>query len=499
MTRASTFGYLIGGVLCTTIASMGAVDPCLGKGGSCSYVGFYKVLFGVLSTAGYVGAIMESHQTEEDELEEFREKLLSFQSRGAISELYAQKAIEVAEVMAEEHAMTAAGIPLELPASIPQTQYQPVASTVQAQAVQSAEAVQAAGLIPSPANSLAIQNSTPTPMNLATPTPTSSPPILVTLPDGAKLIEATALENIDEYPVVMVIAGMGSGKTQTMRWIFSRLSGTKVFSSHKAEIQDLQKFDLCFGYCPQTGKSRWIGDQNGTVTTLDRDLTWIKNNRGGVGTISEFYWGVFAEITNRQTLGNTKVKALEKYIAFSDETSFAFSVAYNDPLNNDSLKWGQSLVAGSNKATFMDARSNKVQIYYAAQGEAVETIGLKNMATMRDGAWHLYPGREAIMAAKKHNKHQLAQWFQSRLDMGYAIALIEKGGVFFHVLNLPLISELENTPDLRTVAPFQPAPYVQPAPLIQPVPPFSFDDQPEPDDEPEPINTYDLIASQGRV
>ena len=95
------------------------------------------------------------------------------------------------------------------------------------------------------------------------------------------------------------------------------------------------------------------------------------------------------------------------------------------------------------------------------------------------------------MAAKKHNKHQLAQWLQSRLDMGYAIALMEKGGVFFHVLNLPLISELSNTPDLRTVAPFQPAP------LIQSVPPFSFDDEPEP--EPKPLNTYDLIASQGKV
>ena len=215
MTRASTFGYLIGGVLCTTIASMGAVDPCLGKGGSCSYVGGYKVLFGLLSIGGYVGAIMDSHQTEEEEFEDFRGKILSDQSRDAISELYAKKEIEVAEVLAEEYAMTAAGIPLELPASIPQTQFQP-ASTVQA--VQAAESVQATGSIPSPANSLATQNSIPTPMNMTvpTPTPTSSPPILVTLPDGAKLIEATALENIDEYPVVMVIAGMGSGKTQTV-------------------------------------------------------------------------------------------------------------------------------------------------------------------------------------------------------------------------------------------------------------------------------------------
>ena len=111
MTRASTFGYLFGGVFCTTIASMGAVDPCLAKGGSCPYVGGYKVLFGLLSMGCYVAAIMDSHQTEEDEFEEFREKQLSFQSRGAISELYAQKEIEVAEVMAEEYAMTAAGIP----------------------------------------------------------------------------------------------------------------------------------------------------------------------------------------------------------------------------------------------------------------------------------------------------------------------------------------------------------------------------------------------------
>ena len=103
MTRTSTFGYLFGGAVCTVLASMGPVDPCLGKGDSCSYIGGYKVIFGLLSIGGYVGAIMESHQTEEEEFEDFRDKILSDQSRAAISQVYAQKEIEVAEVMAEEY------------------------------------------------------------------------------------------------------------------------------------------------------------------------------------------------------------------------------------------------------------------------------------------------------------------------------------------------------------------------------------------------------------
>ena len=80
-------------------------------------------------------------------------------------------------------------------------------------------------------------------------------------------------------------------------------------------------FDLVFGYNPNSDRSRWIGD-NSTLTTSDRDFDFIANSQGGVGTVAQGYWGLFADVSKRQQLGPTRASQLPVYRDFYDETSY---------------------------------------------------------------------------------------------------------------------------------------------------------------------------------
>jgi hypothetical protein len=426
----------LAGVGFVAIAGMGTVKDS----------GWFKLGYVALAGGSFLFSKELSRTSEEQDLgdEVYKERMRLLEEEEF--QIDAENHLTAHKVMSEHRIMNqiAPGHTVDVAAQTVQPQALPVASAPVA-AIPSAQAI--AAPVPVHAQPQGIQ-----PMQVQS---VQQRPDIV-LPDGAKLIEASDLENINKYPVMLVVAGMGSGKTETMRWVLSRMSGTKVFCSHKAERIDTQIFDQCYGYCPKTDESAWIGDQPSTIQEDQRDLTWIGQNYGGIGTVAEFIWGSYREIRNRQKCGPTRAKELPMYRCFFDEASVTYTSSFQSPMNPDNDKWGKALMSSCNALTFMDARSHRVQMIFASQSESVETIGLKNMSGPRDDAWHLYPGMEAIACAQKNKKAGLAKWLEDRLSQGFAIALLEKQGIFFHVLNLPQISELPNLPIRQQATAVQP-------------------------------------------
>jgi hypothetical protein len=265
-------------------------------------------------------------------------------------------------------------------------------------------------------------------------------------PEGATLIDCKALNDVNKYPVVMLIAPPGSGKSATMGAIMEQLSGWKAIASPKplnAKMQGM--FDLVYGCDPETG--RWLnwGNLEETNCADYRDLSFqlhkAKKDGKAIGSMLDFLWGCRRESMNRMQ-GTTENK--NHWRCFFDEASYTYTSGYNNPQDarGQAEKATQTFISGINKDAFQNFRGQKIQYFLGAQVETVESIGLSGFNGAKKEAWFLFPGMKAIAAAEKHGKPQLAQWLKRRVKSGFGVALLIKEGVFFEVLDLPSIAEL---------------------------------------------------------
>ena len=271
------------------------------------------------------------------------------------------------------------------------------------------------------------------------------------IPDGVKLIECAALNDIDRYPVVMVIAGQGAGKSATMGAIFQRLDGFKAVASPKPLKQILvDGFDLVFGGDQITGKWANFGEMETEAWGDEADLSWhlhqAKNSKMR-GSMLRFLWAARRESMNRQ-IGETEMS--QSWRCFYDEASYTYNSGFNDPMDSSGKaeKAAQTFVKGVSKDAFQNFRGQRVQFYLGAQNESVDSVGLNGFSANIKDAWHLYPGLSAIEAAQKNGKLQLAQWFRRQVADGQGIALLEKNGLDFHMIgDLPTIADLKRLTD----------------------------------------------------
>ena len=110
MSRAVEFGCSVLGIAAGAIASMGAVDPCMGSGQSCAYVGNFKVLAGVTSVGLLTYAIYTSHKQEEEEMQIEGEQMKLTTYENLRDQLFMQKQLEADEVSIEEQILGRLGI-----------------------------------------------------------------------------------------------------------------------------------------------------------------------------------------------------------------------------------------------------------------------------------------------------------------------------------------------------------------------------------------------------
>lgn len=260
---------------------------------------------------------------------------------------------------------------------------------------------------------------------------------------GVELINADALENVDEYPNIMIVAGKGAGKTSTVRYIFRCVSGKKVFASHKALSRDVPKFDAVFGYNQTTGESAYFGHPKGFPFSNERDLTYHINQPSENKSMLDFIWALRRELENRQRKGEEYYKSLGHCRVFFDEASYCYSAGFDDPFDKKVASEVQQIISTTNRALAFDGRSQLIQVFFAAQSKTVKTIGMEGIAETRDAMWFLFPGKNAIIRAEELNRPDLRNWLEQRDRQGYGTALIEKEGVIIQALNLPTKAELE--------------------------------------------------------
>jgi hypothetical protein len=283
----------------------------------------------------------------------------------------------------------------------------------------------------------------------ATPQPVQSQPVTQNtgLPDGAILVEPSALNNIDRYPVIMTVAQQGAGKSVTMASIFEYLDGVKVLSTPK--IQDHTNpnlravYDLAFGFNPITNQGAWFGRFSHLEASDDRDLSWhLKHSRDSGASILDFVWAAGRESVNRQTKGMKPDD--RQWRVFFDEASYTYTTGYMDALDDgkDETK-AKKIIEVTNKSSIQNFRGQKIQMFFGAHSRTIEAIGVKGFAKAIDEVWFLHPGLNAISAANQFGKVQLANWLKRRVNEGYGIALLEKKGLEFQVVNLPQLSYLK--------------------------------------------------------
>jgi hypothetical protein len=278
-----------------------------------------------------------------------------------------------------------------------------------------------------------------------TPHPVVTKTRLAEIPDGAIAITPDALNDINKYPVVMVVAEQGSGKTVTVAAIFEKLEGHKVLATPK--IRDHQNaalaevYDLKFGYDTDRDLGRYIGDMSNFDTLESHDLTWYLTAKPQGSHYLDFVAATFRESTNRQQYGMSA--DAHYWRVFGDEWSDTYTSGFLDPeKDRKEIIKAKGYMEQCIKSAFFNFRGQKVQMFVGCQSETVESIGASGISTARDVAWHLYPGKAAIEIAVKIGKNGLARYLSDRVGAGYAVALLEKNGITFEVLELPTLEYL---------------------------------------------------------
>ena len=265
-------------------------------------------------------------------------------------------------------------------------------------------------------------------------------------------IEPADIGNVNQFPIVLVVAGQGNGKTVTLGYIFECLSGNKAVFTPKIDdhrnpsIQAI--YDLKFGYDAVAGRGSWFGNQESFDNSSQMDLDWYHNSATNKnGSALDFLHAANQTAVNRTAVGTRKGRSLWR--VFYDEAAQTYVSGFSnttDSQNNSLGRKGevecQWFISSNLKPAIFNWRGAGVQLFIGCQSETVESIGLKGCAEARDEAWHLYPGPKAIEIARKHNQLKLAAFLQRALSDGYAIAILEKEGKQFKVIRMPKLADL---------------------------------------------------------
>jgi|GEM_PF-3545572 len=262
-------------------------------------------------------------------------------------------------------------------------------------------------------------------------------------------IEASELGNMNKIPFIIIVAPQGSGKTVTMAYIFSELSGKKALFTPKIDdhrnpaIQAV--YDTRFGYNPETKRGSWFGDQGSFHNGSLMDLDWyLKNTRSG--SALDFIGAVCSTAQNRTATGTKRGR--HNWFVFYDESNQVFTGGFTktEIAGIDQGKKGaeecQWFIESNLKSSLFNFRAAGVQMWVSCVSETVQNIGFKGCADVLGDAWHLYPGQKAIEIARKHKQLKLAAFLQRAIDDGYAIAILEKGGQQFKIIRMPKLAEL---------------------------------------------------------
>ena len=293
------------------------------------------------------------------------------------------------------------------------------------------------------------QQKVDTPAPKSPPTVTTPPVVtktrLAEIPDGAIAITPDALNDINKYPVVMVVAEQGSGKTVTVASIFEKLEGHKVLATPKLHDHRnaalTEVYDLKFGYDTDREKGRYIGDTSNFDTLESHDLTWYLTEKPNGSHYLDFVAATFRESTNRQQYGMSA--DAQHWRVFGDEWSDIYSNGFLDPeKDKKEIIKAKGYMEQCIKSAFFNFRGQRVQLFVGCQSETVESIGATGISTARDIAWHLYPGKAAIEIAVKFGKNGLSRYLSDKVRAGYGVALLEKNGITFEVLELPTLEYL---------------------------------------------------------
>lgn len=268
---------------------------------------------------------------------------------------------------------------------------------------------------------------------VATPSP---------IPDGATLIKPEALNDVNKYPVVMVVAEQGSGKTVTVATIFEQLQGHKVLATPK--IQDhrnsalSQVYSLKFGYDTKKECGMYTGHVDDYDSLEHHDLSWYLEENSEGSHYLDFVLATMRESINRQKYGMEPNASYWR--VFGDEWSAIYSNGFSDPLRErKEITQAKGYLEQCIRSAFFNFRGQKLQLFVGCQSETIDSIGAKGIASARDIAWHLYPGKAAIEVAKKLNKHSLSKYLADKVNQGYGVALLEKNGIYFEVVELPTL------------------------------------------------------------
>lgn len=263
-------------------------------------------------------------------------------------------------------------------------------------------------------------------------------------PIGVNVVTPSALNDVNKYPFVMVVAGQGNGKSVTMAEIMTQLQGNKALSTPKADDHKntalSQVYSLRFGFNPMTRQGQQFGDAlalDYEANDLD-DLATMGCN--DAGTILEFTRAAQMTANNRNARGKRSTDA--PWRLFYDEAAQTYSVGFLQ-LGKKQEDLCKLQIEAMLKYGLFNFRGSGIQLFIGCQSETVDTIGMKNVSAARDEAWHLFPGRVAIEKARMLNQPSIAAYLEKLLQAGYAIAMLEKQGVIFEVLQLPKLSDLK--------------------------------------------------------
>ena len=278
-------------------------------------------------------------------------------------------------------------------------------------------------------------------------------PIAVSIWDTTDLetIEASELGNVNQFPIILVVAGQGNGKTVTMAYIFEQLSGCKVMYTPKMDdhknkaIQ--QVYDLKFGFNPVANRAAWYGTPESFDNSPMMDLDWYLNQSSNKsGSALDFIHAANQTAVNRTAYGTKKGRSAWR--VFYDEAAVTYRAGFSRVVV-DGVSLGsrgrqdcQEFIAANLIPAIFNWRGAGVQLFIGCQSETIESIGLKGCSEARDEAWHLYPGQKAIEIAKKHKQSKLAAFLQRAIDDNYAIAILEKEGQQFKIIRMPKLAEL---------------------------------------------------------
>jgi hypothetical protein len=257
--------------------------------------------------------------------------------------------------------------------------------------------------------------------------------------------------NVNQFPVILVVAGQGNGKTCSLAYIFEQLAGRKAMYTPKMDdhrnpaIQ--QVYDLRFGYNPVTNHAAWYGTPESFDNSPMMDLDWyLDHSRNKFGSALDFIHAANQTAVNRTASGTKKGRSMWR--VFYDEAAVTYRAGFNRvvvdgvSLGSKGRQECQEFIAANLIPAIFNWRGAGVQLFIGCQSETVESIGLKGCAEARDEAWHLYPGLKAIEVAKKCKQSKLAAFLQRAVDDDYAIAILEKEEKQFKIIRMPKLAEL---------------------------------------------------------